>query len=191
VTRIVITGNPGVGKHTISAAVAKKLNYTILDLNKFVIMNKATFPSSDGENSLEVGVRAASRALRREFNKGENLVIVGHLAPYLLRSSQVNFVAILRKYPKYLVQVYKKRKYSISKMRENITCEILGTCSYDVLRQFDRAKIAEFDTSTRSTSEMVRVILQGLKTNSRRSFGIIDWISKLENEPEILDFILT
>jgi adenylate kinase len=154
-------------------------------------MNKATFPSSDGENSLEVDVRAASHALKREFNKGENLVIVGHLAPYLLRSSQVNFVAILRKYPKYLVQVYKKRKYSISKMRENITCEILGTCSYDVLRQFDRAKIAEFDTSTRSTSEMVRVILQGLKTNSRRSFGIIDWISKLENEPEILDFILT
>jgi adenylate kinase len=191
VTRIVITGNPGVGKHTISAAVAKKLNYTILDLNKFVIMNKATFPSSDGENSLEVDVRAAAHALKREFNKGENLVIVGHLAPYLLRSSQVNFVAILRKYPKYLVQVYKKRKYSISKMRENITCEILGTCSYDVLRQFDRAKIAEFDTSTRSTSEMVRVILQGLKTNSRRSFGIIDWISKLENEPEILDFILT
>jgi adenylate kinase len=191
VTRIVITGNPGVGKHTIGAAVAKKLNYTILDLNKFVIMNKATFSSSDGENSLEVDVRAASHALKREFNKGENLVIVGHLAPYLLRSSQVNFVAILRKYPKYLVQVYKKRKYSISKMRENITCEILGTCSYDVLRQFDRAKIAEFDTSTRSTSEMVRVILQGLKTNSRRSFGIIDWISKLENEPEILDFILT
>jgi broad-specificity NMP kinase len=67
----------------------------------------------------------------------------------------------------------------------------LGTCSYDVLRHFDRAKIAEFDSSTRSTSEMVRVILQGLKMNSRRSFGIIDWISKLENEPEILDFILT
>ena len=148
-TRIVITGNPGVGKHTIGAAVAKKLNYTILDLNKFVITNNATFPSSDGENSLEVDVRAASHALKKEFEKGENLVIVGHLAPYLLRSNQVDFVAILRKYPKYLVQVYKRRKYSISKIKENITCEILGTCSYDVLRQFDRAKIAEFDTSTR------------------------------------------
>jgi adenylate kinase len=191
VTRIVITGNPGVGKHTIGAAVAKKLNYTVLDLNKFVIMNNATFPSSDGEGSLNVDVRVASYALKKEFNKGENLVIVGHLAPYLLRSNQVDFVAILRKYPKYLVQVYKKRKYSIPKIKENITCEILGTCSYDVLRHFDRAKIAEFDSSTRSTPEMVRVILQGLNMNSRRSFGIIDWISKLENEPEILDFILT
>lgn len=190
-TRIVITGNPGVGKHTIGAAVAKKLNYTILDLNKFVITNNATVPSSDGVNSLEVDVRAAAHVLKKEFEKGENLVIVGHLAPYLLKSNQVDFVAILRKYPKYLVQVYKRRKYSISKIKENITCEILGTCSYDVLRQFDRAKIAEFDTSTRSTSEMVRIILQGLKANSRRSFGIIDWISKLENEPEILDFILT
>ena len=190
-TRIVITGNPGVGKHTIGAAVAKKLNYAILDLNKFVIMNNTTFPSSDDENSLEVDVRAASHALKKEFNKGENLVIVGHLAPYLLRSNQVDFVAILRKYPKYLIQVYKGRKYSISKIKENMTCEILGTCSYDVLRRFDRAKIAEFDTSSRSTSEMVRIIVQGLKTKSRRSFGIIDWISKLENEPEILDLILT
>jgi adenylate kinase len=192
VTRIVITGNPGVGKHTIGVAVAKKLNYTVIDLNKFVIMNDATFKSSPAaESSLDVNVRVASHVLKKELNKGENLVIIGHLAPYLLRSNQVDFVAILRKYPKHLIQVYKKRKYSVSKIKENITCEILGTCSYDVLSQFDRAKIAEFDTSTRSTSEMVRVILQAVNTNSRRSFGIIDWISKIENEREILNLILT
>ena len=189
-TRIVITGNPGVGKHTIGIAIANKLNYTILDLNKFVIMNNATYPSSDIESTLEVDVRVAFRAIRREFKKGENLVIVGHLAPYLLRSNQIDFVAILRKHPKYLLQVYKRRKYSTLKVKENITCEILGTCSYDAFKQFDRAKIAEFDASSRSTSAMVRVILHSLETDSR-SFGIIDWISKLHNEPEILDCILT
>jgi adenylate kinase len=189
-TRIVITGNPGVGKHTIGTAIANQLNYTILDLNKFVIMNNATFSSSDDESSLEVDATIASRAIKKEFNKGENLVIIGHLAPYLLRSNQIDLVAILRKHPKYLLQVYKRRKYPLLKIKENITCEILGTCSYDVLRQFDRAKIAEFDVSSRSTSAMVRIILHSLKTNSR-SFGVIDWISKLENEREILDCILT
>lgn len=190
-TRIVITGTPGVGKHTIGMAIANKLNYTILDLNKFVIMNNATHPSLDDGSTLEVDVRVAFRAIKREFKKGENLVIVGHLAPYLLRSNQIDFVAILRKHPKYLLQVYKKRKYSTLKVKENITCEILGTCSYDAFKQFDGSKIAEFDASSRSTSAMVRVILHSLKTTDSRSFGIIDWISKLHNEPEILDCILT
>ncbi len=34
---IVITGNPGTGKHTISSRLAKDLGYTILDLNQIAI----------------------------------------------------------------------------------------------------------------------------------------------------------
>ena len=34
---IIITGNPGVGKHTVAKSVAKILNYKILDINKIAI----------------------------------------------------------------------------------------------------------------------------------------------------------
>jgi len=189
VTRIIITGNPGVGKHTVGTAIARKLNYQIIDLNKFVILSNTILKSAHGE-SLDVDIKAASVALKKELNNKNDLVIIGHLAPYLLRSSQIDFAAILRRHPKQLLQIYNRRKYLISKIKDNITCEILGVCSYDVLKRFNRTKIGEFDTSTRSISETVKDIIEAVKSKSRRNFGIIDWLSKIENEREILDLIL-
>ena len=188
-TRIIITGNPGVGKHTVGTAIARKLNYRIIDLNKFVILSNTILKSAHGD-SLDVDVKAASVALKKELNNKNNLVIIGHLAPYLLRSSQIDFAAILRRHPKQLLQIYNRRKYLISKIKDNITCEILGVCSYDVLKRFNRTKIGEFDTSTRSISETVKDIIEAVKSKSRRNFGIIDWLSKMEDEREILDLIL-
>jgi len=189
VTRIVITGNPGVGKHTIGKAIAKKLNYGLLDLNQYVIANKMIFKSAN-DDALDVDIKTATNALKKDLSNKNNLIITGHLAPYLLRSYQVDFVAILRRHPKELIQVYKKRNYSRSKIKDNITCEILGVCSYDAFKQFNSAKIGEFDVSAISMTGIVKDIIKAASETSRRSFGKIDWISKVENEPEILEFIL-
>jgi adenylate kinase len=189
VTRIIITGNPGVGKHTIGSAIAKKLNYPIIDLNKFVILNNTILKSTRGD-SLDVDVKAASIALKKELNNRDNLIIIGHLAPYLLRSNQVDFVAILRRSPSYLLQTYKKRNYTISKIKENIAAEVLGVCSYDAIKQFGKSKIAEFDTSRKSPSEIVRCVIDALNNDSKRSFGVVDWLSTIENEPHLLKLIL-
>ncbi len=102
-TRIIITGNPGVGKHTVGTAIARKLNYQIIDLNKFVILSNTILKSAHGE-SLDVDIKAASVALKKELNNKNDLVIIGHLAPYLLRSSQIDFAAILRRHPKQLLK---------------------------------------------------------------------------------------
>lgn len=188
-TRIIITGNPGVGKHTIGSAIAKKLNYPIIDLNKFVILNNTILKSTQGD-SLDVDVKTASIVLKKELNNRDNLIIIGHLAPYLLRSNQIDFAAILRRHPKQLLQVYNKRKYVMSKIKDNITCEILGVCSYDVLRRFGRTKIGEFDTSITNIPKTVKNIIAAVKSESIRNFGMIDWLSKIENEREIIDLIL-
>ena len=187
--KIVITGNPGVGKHTIGTAIAKKLNYHLLDLNKFVIMNNAIIISKKQE-SFDVDIKKASLVLKSELRKDNDIVIVGHLAPYLLRSNQVDFVAILRRSPSYLLQTYKRRKYTISKIKENIAGEVLGVCSYDAINQFGKSKIAEFDTSKKSPSEIVRCIIGALNNDSKRNFGVVDWLSTIENEPHLLELIL-
>ena len=48
---LVITGNPGVGKHTISKHVAKDLKYEIIDINKIALKtglyNKKNKTNSD------------------------------------------------------------------------------------------------------------------------------------------------
>jgi len=189
VIKIAITGNPGVGKHTIGTAIAKKLNYHVIDLNKFVIMNNAIIVSKKQE-SFDVDIRRASLALKTELRKNNDIIIIGHLAPYLLRSNQVDFVAILRRSPSYLLQTYKKRNYTISKIKENIAAEVLGVCSYDAIKQFGRSKIAEFDTSRKSPSEIVRCVIDALNNDSKRSFGVVDWLSTIENEPHLLKLIL-
>ena len=186
--KIAITGNPGVGKHTIGTAIAKKLNYHVIDLNKFVIMNNAIIVSKKQE-SFDVDIRRASLALKTELRKNNDIIIIGHLAPYLLRSNQVD-LAILRRSPSYLLQTYKKRNYTISKIKENIAAEVLGVCSYDAIKQFGKSKIAEFDTSRKSPSEIVRCIIDALNNDSKRNFGVVDWLSTIENEPHLLELIL-
>lgn len=189
-TKIVITGNPAVGKHTIGFAIAEKLNYSVIDLNKFVILNNAIIVSTKRQ-SLDVDIKRASFALKKELSKDKNMVIIGHLAPYLLRSNQVDFVAILRRSPSYLLQIYKKRNYNVSKIRENIASEIIGVCSYDAIKQFGKTKIAEFDTSRVVPSETIRCVIDAINDHSKRSFGVTDWISTIENEPGLLRLILS
>nr|MDP9289769.1 hypothetical protein [Thermoproteota archaeon] len=108
-----------------------------------------------------------------------------------LRSNQVDFVAILRRSPSYLLQIYKKRNYKVSKIRENIASEIIGVCSYDAIKQFGKTKIAEFDTSRVVPSETVRCVIDAINDHSKRSFGVTDWISTIENEPGLLRLILS
>ena len=43
-SRIVITGNPGVGKRTISKLLSKRLGFKLINLNEFVIKNKLVYP---------------------------------------------------------------------------------------------------------------------------------------------------
>ena len=49
--RLVITGSPGVGKHTSAELVAKRLQETpIVDINRIVLDNNAVFENNE-ENS--------------------------------------------------------------------------------------------------------------------------------------------
>jgi Predicted nucleotide kinase (related to CMP and AMP kinases) len=72
--------------------------------------------------------------LRKDLKRYDDVIITGHLAPYLLVPSQVDLVVVLRRSPKYLLQTFKERNYTIMKIRENITSEILGITLYDSIK---------------------------------------------------------
>ena len=112
---IVITGNPGVGKHTVAAKLAQKLDLSIIDLNKTAIESKVFEKNG---STLDVNVKKLAKIVKKITTK--NSLVVGHLAPYVLDKKQVNSVIVLRKNPYKLVPIYKKRKYSQKKIIENI-----------------------------------------------------------------------
>ena len=91
---IVITGNPGVGKHTITKKISEILNFPIVDIN---IVAKDLGLFEKNENTNDVDTQKLAKILEKQ-KLNEN-IIVGHLAPYVLDKNQVKIIIILRRNP--------------------------------------------------------------------------------------------
>src|SRR5574338_694975 len=143
--RLVITGNPGVGKHTCARLVSAELQADIIDINKLALENQAIAEKTD--HGYEVDLRRLRRAVVKEMGSKKSLVLVGHLAPYVVKPAGGSMVVVLRRAPYELQKTLEKRGYSHAKVIENVSSEFLGVSMYDALKAFGRAKVAEFDTT--------------------------------------------
>ena len=184
--RLVITGNPGVGKHTSAKVVAEKLGAKIIDINKVAIDNGAILEKTG--RGLDVDVKKLSRLLTKFLKSKKDLVIVGHLAPYVLKSADVDLVAVLRRSPYELEKTLAKRGYVAAKIRENVASEILGVSLYDSLKCFGRRKIAEFDTTGMTPRRTAEQIISTLRNMSPRRAGATDWLSLISEKGDIQKF---
>jgi len=75
---LVLTGNPGVGKHTVAEELAKTLDYEIVDVNKEAVkvgMQKQS-------DSIDVDVEKTQKMLKDKIS--DKSLIVGHLAPFVV-----------------------------------------------------------------------------------------------------------
>jgi adenylate kinase len=177
--RFVITGNPGVGKHTSAKIIAEKIDAEIIDINDVAIDNNATGKNTD-DLGFDVDVKKLVRLLEKLLKTKRDLVLVGHLAPYVLKPAGISLVAVLRRSPYELEKTLKKRGYSVDKIRENVASEILGTSLYDSLKTFGKRKVAEFDTTGKSPEESADEILAVLqkkpKSKPKPKLLGIDWL---------------
>jgi adenylate kinase len=187
--RLVITGNPGVGKHTSAKIIAEMINAEIIDINQVAIDNNATGKRTD--LGLDVDVKRLVRLLEKLLKtKKRDLVIVGHLAPYVLKPAGISLVAVLRRSPYELEKTLKKRGYSVDKVRENVASEILGTSLYDSLKTFGKRKVAEFDTTGKSPEETADEIWTTLQKNTKSKPKLlgIDWLILVSEKGDMRRF---
>ena len=186
--RFVITGNPGVGKHTTAKIIAEKINADIIDINDVAIDNNATGKKTD--LGLDVDVKRLVRLLEKQLKAERDLVIVGHLAPYVLRPVGISLVAVLRRSPYELEKTLKKRGYSVDKARENVASEILGISLYDSLKTFGKRKVAEFDTTCKTPKEATDEILAALQKKSKSKSKLIgiDWLNLVSEKGDMRRF---
>ena len=187
--RFVITGNPGVGKHTSAKIIAEKIDAEIIDINEVAIDNNAIGKKTD--LGLDVDVKRLVRLLQKLLKtKKRDLVIVGHLAPYVLKPAGINLVAVLRRSPYELEKTLKKRGYSVDKVTENVASEILGTSLYDSLKTFGKRKVAEFDTTGKSPEGTAGEILTILQKNTKSKPKLlgIDWLILVSEKGDMRRF---
>ena len=179
---LVITGNPGVGKHTIAELFLKyDTSYQMFDISKFAI------EKGFGEQ-LDDGIEIDTVKTKNEIQKLdlEKSLIVGHLAPYVLDESDIDLVIILRKNPYDLIEIYKKRSYQDSKIKQNTGSEILGVIANDSITSFGKEKSFEIDT----TEKTPEIILKEINNIIRNHEGgdIVDWLRLVEEKNEINKF---
>jgi adenylate kinase len=178
--RLVITGNPGVGKHTAARLVAKELKAEIIDINKVALDNDAVLRRT--EKGAEIDLKKAGKLIAGILKKKGSFVIVGHLAPYVLKSAGIDMVAVLRRSPVRLEETLIERKYIREKVNENVSAEILGVLLYDAIKAFGKRKIAEFDTTGKAPEQTADEIILTVQKKKPRHIGSIDWLAVVSEE---------
>ncbi len=188
--RLVITGTPGVGKHTIARLVAKRYRGSrIIDINKLAIANNAILENDDGYGRT-IDLKKVRRLINSEAKTNiMDLIFVGHLAPYVISAYRISMAIVLRRSPYELISVFQKRHYSHGKARENIASEILGITFFDSLESFGKDKIGELDTTEKTPFQVSAKIVSLLQEKSRLKFGTIDWLSLLDRNNDVKRFL--
>ena len=177
---IVITGNPGVGKHTITKKISEILNFPIVDIN---IVAKDLGLFEKDENTNDVDTQKLAKILEKQ-KLNEN-IIVGHLAPYVLEKNQVKIIIILRRNPYDLELVYKERNYSEIKIKENVGSEILGIITHDTIEKFEE-KVFQVNVSQKNIQTVVDEVLEII---SKEEGGeVVDWLNLVTKNNDLEKF---
>jgi adenylate kinase len=187
--RLAITGNPGVGKHTSTKFLCEKLGgLKIIDINKIIIDNNA-FLLNDDLYGKEVDRKKTLKLIRDELKKGGDIVIIGHLVPYVLKPDGIDLVVVMRRSPYEIIKTFEDREYSPEKIRENIASEILGISFYDALKTFGKNKVIEFDATGKTPQQSAEEIVSLLQNKLNHKIGMVDWLSLVYEKGDVQKFL--
>ncbi len=177
---IVITGTPGVGKHTIGKEISQKLGLKIIDINE-IAKNSGLFEQNDESN--DVDTEKLQEILREKISNKS--IIIGHLAPYVLDSEKIDRVIVLRRSPYDLIQVYEKRGYSDKKSKENASSEILGVITYDAINQL-QDKVIQINVTSRDIQEVLERVESAISGNIDSEE--VDWLELVTKNNDLKKF---
>lgn len=171
---IVITGNPGTGKHTISDKIKDIVNLPVLDINEFASECELL---ERKEDTSDVDTEKLTKKLQEKITLPH--IIVGHLAPYSVSEIPIKVVILLRRNPKELASVYKQRGYNEKKTKDNLGSEILGIIANDTMNNMKGQKIIQVDVSGKDISKVAKIVLDAV--NGKQESQQIDWLGTIKD----------
>jgi adenylate kinase len=181
-------GTPCVGKTAVSNQLAKELKATHIDLARLVIDEKLSSGTDAKRGSLIADKpRLAKRVKQiiKDSVKEHDIIVDGHYATDIVDSANVRWVFVLRRHPRELKQLMRKRGFKERKIRENLEAEILDVCLYDAVEAVGTEKVCEIDATDKNPAEIAYNIIQVLHGKEFCASGNVDWIGRLEQEGQL------
>lgn len=168
--RIALTGTPGTGKTTISAALRERYGLKTIDINEIVRAHEYVDTYDSRRDCLVVNLPAL-RAHRFQ----QNSILEGHLSHHL----DVDRVIVLRTDPRALEERLRRRGFSREKVQENVEAETLDVVLIEAVALHDD-RVYELD-STGEPDETAQRAWEIILGHNLERFvpGRIDWTEQL------------
>ena len=173
---IFISGTPCTGKTTVSEVLSEKLNWNLVKVNDLAISNNLVLGIDEEKGYKIIDIDNLNTSLQNIISKEENLIVEGHLSHLC---SGADKMIVLRCRPEILEERLSSRKYSSSKIRENLEAEAMGVCSAEAYEIYNQDNLFELDVSDLSVDEIVLILLDVINGEMALTFGEIDFMDCL------------
>lgn len=186
---IVITGTPGVGKTTISKALANRIKGKHIDISALVQREHLVKGRDDARDSVIVDITRLTNRLQQIISEQAEIIILdGHCSAEAFADLDISLVIVVRLDPDELKTRLQARGYKETKIFENVAAEILDVCLFDALQQFEKELVTEINATNRDVEEIIAIILKTLEGQINVRIGWVNWLEKLENENRLEEF---
>ena len=171
-TVIFLTGTPCTGKTTL----ASKLNGDVIKVNELAITHDFIDGIDEQKGYKIINIEKLSDHIHKMAQDSDKLLIFeGHVTHLC---SGADKVIVLRLKPEILKKRLELRKYSQSKINENLEAEALGVCSFEAYENYGE-NVMELDVTNLSVDEAtqkVQMAIDGKITSPVGSVDFTDWI---------------
>jgi len=150
---LAISGSPGTGKTTLAESL-KKEDFFRLDLHRHYKEISTNYNRS--KMCYDVDMKKFKALVKKEIKKHERLVVDSHIS-HLLPKKWVDLCVILTcSNLKKLKKRLERKKYSKSKVRENLDAEIFQICLVEAEEKGHNVVV--FDTSRRTDKNILEEV---------------------------------
>jgi len=178
---IVITGTPGVGKTTISKALATKLRALYLSVGDLVKTENLILGVDVERQTLIADLKKLRERINSIiFSSSQDVIVDGHYASDVTSRNLVSYAFVLRRDPDDLKIKLKEKGFKELKILENVTSELLDVCLIDTVKNYGTELVNEIDVSFMTIDGVINEILTILKGKKTVKVENVDWLSKLE-----------
>ncbi len=176
---IIITGTPGVGKSTLSKALARRLRVQFVDLGALVKAERLHLGFDRFRKSLIIDEKRVRQRLAVFLDNKRDVVVASHIVGRIVPRGVDSRAIVLRLDPVILYHRLVRRGWTASKVWENVESELLDMCYFDATEALGMAKVFELDTGTLSRSLVLEKALKILRGKNRHT-PRVNWLGKYD-----------